>query len=686
MRGLQSLLTTRHGLVVLFVGLMFTAVVVAGAWLAYPSQIWQQESPELRLAGAVAQSVERNVEQLDLILGIVTGGDQTPASQDLTPEQRNALLFRRTPRDRHIAFLEVLDAKGGVLATSKPDEPLSNWSNQEYFDAQRRNPTKGLIVGKPFSPDSEDSVGVTVSRRITTNDGRFGGIVVMGVRLAAFRELLSRHELHPAESVTLLRDDGLVLMRLPFDLKEIGHHVDPPAPFYLFARGELPPFTAVDPRDHVERRFVFRRVGTLPLVVSVATTVEQRDVLPVPWWLAGGAVALASMLALAMRGLWREKRRREAAQRESHEKSRFLTTLDRELRAPLHGVLSHADRLLSEGSLHPAQSRQVAEIVRAGERMREVVDLALDYARIEALGPALHMRRIDVRRLVEECMAFVEPEARVRGLETRTTVAPGAPTQFVTDEVQVRQILVNLLSNAVKYTSQGTVELRATGDENHLMIEVADTGIGIPEALRHLLFRKYERFGTARTSIAGTGLGLAIAYRLARSMGGHMGHRDNPGGGSIFWLELPPAVADETQAGAERRLCVLVVDDSAVDRAVTTSFLRQAGHTVIEASDGGEAVRLASDHDFDVVLMDMSMPDVDGLEATRRIRALEGQRRQVPIVALTAAEECRHAGVSECLAKPFTRTELIAAITRAAAQRRRPTIDAATMLETMLSD
>jgi CheY-like chemotaxis protein len=283
-------------------------------------------------------------------------------------------------------------------------------------------------------------------------------------------------------------------------------------------------------------------------------------------------------------------------------------------------------------------------------------------------------------------MAFVEPEARVRGLETRTTVAPGAPTQFVTDEVQVRQILVNLLSNAVKYTSQGTVELRATGDYNHLMIEVVDTGIGIPEGFRHLLFKKYERFGTARTSIAGTGLGLAIAYRLARSMGGHMGHRDNPGGGSIFWLELPPAVADETQAGAERRLCVLVVDDSAVDRGVTTSFLRQAGHTVIEASDGGEAVRLASDHDFDVVLMDMSMPDVDGLEATRRIRALEGQRRQVPIVALTAAEECRHAGVSECLAKPFTRTELIAAITRAAAQRRRPTIDAATMLETMLSD
>jgi hypothetical protein len=186
MRGLQSLLTTRHGLVVLFVGLMFTALVVAGAWLAYPSQIWQQESPELRLADSVAQSVERNVEQLDLILGTVTGGDQTPASQSLAPEQRNALLFQRTPRDRYIAFLEVLDANGGVLATSKPDEPSSNWANQDYFDAQRRNPTNGLVVGKPFLPDSEDGVGVTLSRRITTSDGRFGGIVVMGGAACGF--------------------------------------------------------------------------------------------------------------------------------------------------------------------------------------------------------------------------------------------------------------------------------------------------------------------------------------------------------------------------------------------------------------------------------------------------------------------------------------------------------------------
>ena len=240
-----------------------------------------------------------------------------------------------------------------------------------------------------------------------------------------------------------------------------------------------------------------------------------------------------------------ERRLREAAERESQEKSRFLTTLSHELRKPLHGVLGYAEQLFHEGGLSPEQSRQLGEIIHASKHMRDVVNVVLDYARIEALGPALHMKHIDVRHLIEECLAVVEPGARARGLEIRNTAAPDAPVQFVTDDIQLRQILMNLLSNAVKYTPSGMVELRLSGDAEHLMIEVADTGIGIPEGQRHHLFNEYERFGAERTNIEGTGLGLAIAHRLARRLGGHMGHRDNPGGGSVFWLELPAGVADK---------------------------------------------------------------------------------------------------------------------------------------------
>ena len=498
----------------------------------------------------------------------------------------------------------------------------------------------------------------------------------------------------PRNSVMLLRDDGVILMRLPFDLNNVGRTLDAAAPFSSFIQTGSSPSAASDPIDQVERRFAFRRVGTSSLVVGVGVAISPIYASVELWWSVTLLVVLGAAFALLAARHRHERRRRETAERESHEKSRFLTTLSHELRTPLHGVLGYADQLTHEGGLSPEQSRQLGEIIRASKHMRDVVNVVLDYARIEALGPALRMKHIDVRALIEECLAVVEPGARARGLEIRNTAAPDAPVQFVTDDIQLRQILMNLLSNAVKYTPSGMIELRLSGDAEHLMIEVADTGIGIPEGQRHHLFNEYERFGTERTNIEGTGLGLAIAHRLARRLGGHMGHRDNPGGGSVFWLELPAGVADkpvivtEPEAAAPaQRLNVLVTDDSDVNRDVAVAFLRKAGHATSEARDGGKAVRLAAARDFDVVLMDMRMPGMDGLEATRRIRALDGPRGQVPIVAVTAnaldhhAEECRRAGMSEHLAKPFTQVELLAVVARAARQRPRPAADTAPTID-----
>ena len=533
-----------------------------------------------------------------------------------------------------------------------------------------------------------------VSRRITDAEGNFAGVAVIGLRLAYFRDLFKDHEPGPRDSVMLLRDDGVVLMRLPFDLNNVGRTLDAAAPFSRFIQTGSSPGAAADPIDQVERRFAFRRVGTSPLVVGVGVAISPIYASVELWWSVTLLVVLGAAFALLARRQRHERRLRETAERESQEKSRFLTTLSHELRTPLHGVLGYADQLFHEGGLSPEQSRQLGEIVRASKHMRDVVNVVLDYARTEALGPALRMKHFDVRALIEECLAVVEPGARARGLEIRNTAAPDAPVQFVTDDIQLRQILMNLLSNAVKYTPNGMIELRLSGDAEHLMIEVADTGIGIPEGQRHHLFNEYERFGAERTNIEGTGLGLAIAHRLARRLGGHMGHRDNPGGGSVFWLELPAGVPDKPGIVAEpeaaapaQRLNVLVTDDSDVNRDVAIAFLRKAGHATSEARDGGKAVRLAAARDFDVVLMDMRMPGMDGLEATRRIRALDGPRGQVPIVAVTAnaldqhAEECRRAGMSEHLAKPFTQAELLAVVARAARQRPQPASAAATTID-----
>jgi signal transduction histidine kinase/DNA-binding response OmpR family regulator len=678
MRGLSAWLGTGRSRGWLILTLAALVIGAAGVWQVYRSGEQRVEQLASRLADAAAADVERGVEQLDLILQTVMRGEQTPASQRLTQEQRDALLSERTPHDRFVAFLDVLDPNGNVLARLNQSDPATNWANQEYFRTLRDNPTIDRAVGLPFSTGHEDSAGFTLARRITAPNGKFGGVVVIGFRLAAFRDTLGRHDLDASGSVMLLRTDGTVLVRLPFDPRDVGHSLRSPAPFEAFVRSGKPTFSEHGMLDGIDTFFLFRRVSGFPLAVGVTIPLEESASGAYVYWLLAGAVALAAGCWLFLRRLWHEQRSREAAEHQSEEKSRFLTMLSHELRTPLHGVLGYADELSREGMLTPAQTRRVAEIVRSAKHMRDVVNVVLDYARVEALGPTLHMRRFDVGQLVEECLAVIEPSARARGLAVRCVARAKAPTHFVGDDVQLRQILVNLLSNAVKYTPCGSIELRLSGDQEHLRIEVIDTGIGIPEGQRHHLFQEYERFGTERTCIEGTGLGLAIAHRLARHMGGHLGHRNNPAGGSVFWVEVPAGTADEPALAVEGPevasapgLSVLIVDDSDVSRDVTAAFLRNAGQTVTEARDGSEAVRLAGSADFDVVLMDMRMAGMDGLEATRRIRSLGGPRAAVPIVAVTAnaldrdAEECRRAGMTQHLAKPFTQAELLAVVSRA---------------------
>jgi signal transduction histidine kinase/DNA-binding response OmpR family regulator len=666
-------------------GLTLIFVAVCGLLLldARRDAEHQADASASRLAAAVEQDVARNLELVDLTLQTVIGLLRSPAFQTLSPQQRNLALYERMPRDRYISFIDALDENGDVTAGSPASQYATNWANRDYFFAHRRGQSDGIYISRPFSTSQEEYAGIAISRRMSDANGNLAGVVVIGMRLAYFRDLFNRLDLGPHGSAALLRDDGVVLMRLPFDRNDIGRTLDAAAPFGIFTRTGTSLITAIDPIDHVERRFAFRRVGTLPLLVTVGVANEEiysgGQLRTLLFLLAGGVLAAAGLLVITR--LRQELRLREAAELDGREKSRFLATLSHELRTALHGVLGHADQLDRDEALNPTQARQAAEIVSAGRHMRDVVNVVLDYARIEARGPKPHLRLVDTRRLVEECVTLVEPGARARGLQTVFRAASGAPLQFVTDGMQLRQILMNLLTNAVKYTARGMIEVRLAGNPEHLRIEVADTGIGIPEGQRYRLFTEYERFGAEKTGIAGTGLGLAIAGRLARRMGGRMGHRHNSGGGSVFWLELPAGVADEPGPVADEvevpfpHLRILVTDDSEVNRKVACAFLTEAGHAVVEAHDGNEAVMLAATDDFDVVLMDMRMHALDGTEATRRIRALGGSRGQVPVVAVTAnaldqhAEECRRAGMADHLAKPFTQAELLAMVMRVARRR-----------------
>ena len=241
---------------------------------------------------------------------------------------------------------------------------------------------------------------------------------------------------------------------------------------------------------------------------------------------------------------------------------------------------------------------------------------------------------------------------------------------------RLRQVVLNLLDNAIKFTSEGGVELRMLAGRQlgGLRIEVADTGRGIDETNRERLFQDFERLGVS-SAVAGTGLGLAITARFVRLMGGTIEHRPNPGGGSIFTVEMPaPALPSsmslltETPVSPPSAQRVLLVDDIKINLDIFCGFLEAAGCTVVMAESGQEAIRLAAEQQFDLILMDIRMAEMDGVEAARRIRALPGSHGQTPILALTAYTSleqigrCLDAGMNGYVPKPVDYQTLIRAI------------------------
>jgi signal transduction histidine kinase/HPt (histidine-containing phosphotransfer) domain-containing protein len=407
---------------------------------------------------------------------------------------------------------------------------------------------------------------------------------------------------------------------------------------------------------------------------------------------------------------------RDAADQANQAKTRFLGMVTHELRTPLNGILGYAELLRMEGDLSEQQAERLDAMSRAGCHLRDMIESVLDFASIEEGRTELHATPISVPELIEDCLAIIRPIAADRALSLRVIEAPDAPHEIIADQTRLRQILINLLGNAIKFTTEGGVELRilAGASLDGLRIEVADTGPGINAARRDLLFRDFERLD-ASVSVEGAGLGLAITARIVHLMDGTISHADNPGGGSVFVLELPqgepgtapppdrppaaqtfarPWTRSTAHFGVQPQPAVrgrvLLVDDIEMNLDVIGAFLRAGGYTVTLARSGYEAVEFASSAVFDVILMDVCMPDMDGLEATRRIRKSTGPGRDAPILGLTAqsfaAQRARvmAAGMNGHITKPVDYTTLMRAIAGATSHATSPAIERRPVLENWL--
>ncbi|MDG2523314.1 ATP-binding protein [Caulobacter segnis] len=396
----------------------------------------------------------------------------------------------------------------------------------------------------------------------------------------------------------------------------------------------------------------------------------------------------ASLRRLLVRRDRTARAARARAQAANTAKGEFLANMSHEVRTPLNSILGFT-RLLSDRQDLPADvQRQLRLIDQSGESLLTVVNDVLDFSRMEAGQIELDIRATDMRRLVEDAMAIVAGDAAAKGLELRLEHDGPTGVAHMIDDRRARQVLLNLLNNAIKFTAAGSVTLRLkiTNEKpgvDYVRIEVADTGVGIAPAAQETLFRRFSQADSSVSrSYGGSGLGLAISKGLMELVGGRIGVESTLGKGSTFWLDghvrttaAAAEAAEEPAAFIPAGARLLLVDDHPMNREVGAALLTAAGCVVDTAEGGEEAVALAASKPYDAILMDIHMPGMDGLTATRVIRGLDGPAARVPIIAMSAdalpqhVAKCLEAGMVDHVAKPIRREDLFAKVGRWTAVR-----------------
>jgi len=495
---------------------------------------------------------------------------------------------------------------------------------------------------------------IVTLRTPVLREGQVRGTIAATLPLSAFAPLIADSRLPPGWLATVTDAQFNVVARTHTGTQRLGA---PAGPEYV--------------RLATANRFELGRIllptgesaitGVVPVANSqwtVAVSVPP-DVAQAPLWPLRLALALGGVWALAtalLLGAWMLRRARRLAEAEAERltaeanraaendrrKSDFLTTMSHELRTPLTGIIGFTD-LLASSALNPQQRQWVEQQRRAGSALLSLVGEVLDLSRIEEGAVELEHIAFDLPALLHDCLNLMRPLAEQKQLGLHAVLHPALPVRTLGDPMRVRQVVNNLLNNAIRFTRVGEVRLEAAAEplpdgRVALVVAVADTGVGIAQ---DKLSRVFERFRQAEAATArehgGSGLGLAICQRLVTAMGGQIRAESHPGQGSRFTFRIPLTVASRAErtrhaaparpaAGPVRQLRVLVAEDVVPNQALLRAVLEGGGHRVDIVADGLEAVGLASRNHYDVAVLDIRMPVMDGFAAARAIRALPSQR------------------------------------------------------------
>ena len=671
-------------------------IVISGADVAVPVEA-QETADDLkrRLAAAVeeashnarrAQEAERRLnDALDAIPGglVVFDADDrlvvcNKATRDMYPsiadELRPGATFEHLLRvaydhgayDRSVADkeswvrmgLERRRKSGGAVEQLTS---LGRWLRIE----ERGLPDGGLVALRTDITDLQNGK-LELARKTALLEAALEnigeGIAVVGPNL----ELLTSNEI------------AAQLLETPAALLQPGASFEEVIRFRA-ARGD---YGGVDPEAWVRQRvaeFRAQKPWSRTRSIRAGRVIEARFH-PLPD--GGGIYVFRDVTQLADQAMKLAEALREAEQA-SRAKSEFLAMASHELRTPMNAIIGMSS-LLIERTHDRTQRHYASAIEVAAENLLVIIDDLLEFASLDAGRAVPDKAPFDLRAIAASAIETARNAAESQNLAIGAVIDPDVPADLEGDGGRIRRILVNLLDNAVKHTAQGSVTVRAHAKPAAgagavtLRFEVEDTGAGFPPSEARRLFEPFERAATAdRVRAAGLGLGLAISHRLVDLLGGTIGAESEPGAGSRFWFEIPVRAAAPSRSKAQaspeaahafRPLRILVAEDMEANREIMGAMLEKLGHEAYFAHDGAQAIEAAVKRPYDAILMDIQMPNVDGLEATRTIRRFGGRLATIPIIAVSAFYQSTHkdaamaAGASGFLSKPVRRSVLEGAL------------------------